>query len=261
MSPRVSSPAFQFYPGDYLSSSKVQRMSMTERGIYQTLLSFQWLDGSLPTDLARLASMVGMKHRQFERMWTKGALSECFIVREGRFINERLESEREKQQAFRDRQSANGKTGGRPKANPNGSQGNPGLSQVKPRVKKTEEESGEVLSSSEGMQGEPFDGQAALAELQRRYPPDRVTFGYRTQSAFMEQCPDVETFAGMVANLEQHRASHEWHVKGMAPALEKWLRDGLWRRQMSPAPPIAEQMSKSTAVTLGGAAAFVNGGR
>jgi hypothetical protein len=41
--------------------------------------------------------------------------------------------------------------------------------------------------------------------------------------------PPADVWAEMRANLESQKASHEWGVKGMAPKLEKWLRDGLWK--------------------------------
>ena len=103
-------PAFQFYARDFLSSSKVQRMSMTERGVYVTLLAFEWLDGTLPADLAHLARLVGMKPSPFERLWVSGALHECFIDRDGRLVNDRLEVELQKQAVFRQRQSVNAST-------------------------------------------------------------------------------------------------------------------------------------------------------
>jgi len=108
------SPAFQFYPGDFLSSSKVQRMSLTEIGAYTKLLCLNWLDGSLPDDIAILASMVGLKQAAFAKMWT-GPLHECFVQRNGRLVNRRLEEEHRKQVEFKRRQSDNGKMGGRPK--------------------------------------------------------------------------------------------------------------------------------------------------
>lgn len=103
--------------------------------------------------------------------------------------------------------------------------------------------------------GHGFDADRALKELQDVYPPQRVTFGYRTETAFLEQLSGGnadEIFVTMRTNLEQHKASHEWRVKGMAPALEKWLREGLWKRQMDIAPPAAEQVSPRTARMLGG---------
>jgi uncharacterized protein YdaU (DUF1376 family) len=108
------SPAFQFYPKDFLSSSKVGRMSLTEVGTYILLLSHAWLDGGLPTDTRELAKIVHMNPQRFARMWS-GALSECFVERSGRLVNDRLEIEHRKQLEFRRRQSDHGKKGGRPK--------------------------------------------------------------------------------------------------------------------------------------------------
>ena len=108
-------PAFQFYPKDFLSSSKVQRMSLTEVGIYIKLLSHCWLLGTLPNDMKKLAGMVGMKSQQLERTWPN-VLSECFTVKGDRLIQDRLDQERKKQDEYRRRQSDRGKQGGRPKS-------------------------------------------------------------------------------------------------------------------------------------------------
>lgn len=99
-----STPAFQFYPNDFLGSSKVQRMSLTERGAYITLLSHCWLDGGLSTDLKTLAAILHVKMVQFDRMWA-GALHECFYEKNGLYQNRRLDIERKKQADFSKRQS------------------------------------------------------------------------------------------------------------------------------------------------------------
>ena len=111
----TKSPAFQFYPKEFLSSSKVIAMSATERGAYITLLSVQWLDGSLPNDLPALARLAGVAVRPFIRMWPHN-LGRCFTLKNGRFMNERLERERKKQAEYRARQAEHGAKGGRPKA-------------------------------------------------------------------------------------------------------------------------------------------------
>jgi uncharacterized protein YdaU (DUF1376 family) len=98
------SPAFQFYPKDFISSTKVQRMSLTEIGAYTLLLSHCWLDSGLPSDIAQLARIVKVKDRQFARMW-KGALSECFYEKQGKLQNDRLDKERKKQAEYRRRQT------------------------------------------------------------------------------------------------------------------------------------------------------------
>lgn len=110
----TKSPAFQFYPRDFLSSGSVDDMSMTERGIYITLLARCWMDDGLPTDMAALAKMARMKPSQFERIWSNSPLHKCFYVRSGFFRHERLDTEKQKQVDFHRRQSDNGKMGGRP---------------------------------------------------------------------------------------------------------------------------------------------------
>lgn len=119
-----------------------------------------------------------------------------------------------------------------------------------------------MADGSEGGAGETFDGVAALKLLQADYPKQRVTFGYKTETAFIEAVHSdhqpAATFVLMQANLEHHCASHEWRVKGMAPALDKWLREGLWRREMSDQAPAGEQVAKSTNVTLQAASNLMN---
>jgi uncharacterized protein YdaU (DUF1376 family) len=127
------SPAFQFYPAEFLASRKVHRMSMTERGVYITLLCQCWLDNGLPTDLDELAEGVEMKPDQFKRMWTngKGKLSLCFAERGGKLHHDRLDAERKKQSDYRRRQADNGAKGGRPTKSTGEPDNNPPLSERK----------------------------------------------------------------------------------------------------------------------------------
>lgn len=106
---RTPSPAFQLYAKEFLSSSKVRRMSNTELGIYIKLLLMSWLDGSLPSDISVLADMVDVPVKQFSRLWPH-VLTECFTERSGRLVNERLEVERKKQTDYRRRQTDRAKS-------------------------------------------------------------------------------------------------------------------------------------------------------
>ena len=83
-----------------------------------------------------------------------------------------------------------------------------------------------------------------LCKLQEDYPQNRVTYGHMTSQGFFEAFqkdprPAFEVWAEMRANLENQKAGHEWRVKGMAPKLEKWLRDGLWKQRHEADPPAA----------------------
>lgn len=106
------SPAFQFYPKDFLSDENVRMMSLQERGAYITLLSLCWIEGSLPAELERLARLCGSPLTAFRRFWR--ALEPCFrpdTRNPDRLIHPRLEREREKQQEYQRRQSDRGKAG------------------------------------------------------------------------------------------------------------------------------------------------------
>ena len=52
-------PAFQFYPGDYLSSQRVSLMTLEEEGAYIRLLCYCWKHGHIPSDPIQLAHLIG----------------------------------------------------------------------------------------------------------------------------------------------------------------------------------------------------------
>lgn len=111
----TKSPAFQFYPSDFLSDVNVVAMSLQERGAYITLLCFCWIQGSLPRDVARLARLCGVPLATFRKIWP--ALETCFRDAEltDRLRHPRLDRERVKQAAYRQQQSERGRLGGRPR--------------------------------------------------------------------------------------------------------------------------------------------------
>lgn len=92
------SPAYQWYPRDILASARVAEMSLAEEGAYRRLLDFCWLNGNVPAECKRIAKVIG-----------KGCTTEVADVVRQMFspdpndpeclIHDRLEIEREKQQA------------------------------------------------------------------------------------------------------------------------------------------------------------------
>ena len=79
-------PAFQFYASDFLSDINVTTMTMAQRGMYITLLAFEWIEGSLPTDLLKLRILCG-NHPDFDNDWQ--IVMNCFIEKDGRLYNNR----------------------------------------------------------------------------------------------------------------------------------------------------------------------------
>lgn len=130
--------------------------------------------------------------------------------------------------------------------------------------------SSEVLllgeKSEEGMVVDSAPRDIWLEQLQEDYPQNRVTYGHMTSQFFFEAFrtdprPALAVWAEMRANLENQKAGHEWRVKGFAPKLEKWLRDGLWK-QRHEALPTSELITEKTSRTLSAAAAVKRmGGR
>ena len=53
------SPAFQFYPSDWLGSQRVSLMTLEEEGAYIRLLAYCWQHGSVPADPEAVARLIG----------------------------------------------------------------------------------------------------------------------------------------------------------------------------------------------------------
>ncbi len=104
------SPAFQFYPKDFLTSERQIGMSATEAGIYMRLICHCWLSTTLPNIPRILAKMAGVSDEEFSSGWP--VVRECFYINpQGRLQHARLDKEREKQETFRQEQSRKGQLG------------------------------------------------------------------------------------------------------------------------------------------------------
>lgn len=106
---KPKSPAFQFYPGDYLTDSKILALSFEERGIWLHLICLAWLNGGLDSDTTVLARSCGLPQRDFDRAWRR--IGAHFELRGDRLVNPRQEREREVQAINRARRSDAGKDG------------------------------------------------------------------------------------------------------------------------------------------------------
>lgn len=113
---KEKSPAFQFYPKDFLTDMKVICMSHELRGMYITLLCIDWLEDGFPKDrMLSLCGGIAMGEDQHEVGINKvkfivDSLAECFIChpsKKGFLTNKRLLKEREKQGLYRQKQKEN----------------------------------------------------------------------------------------------------------------------------------------------------------
>lgn len=98
------SPAFQFYPADFMSDELVQIMSNEEVGVYIRMLCHDWINGGLPDDSARLLRLFNCDQAVLEICLS------TFTEKGGRLFNNRLTKERKKQARYRQKQSKNAQT-------------------------------------------------------------------------------------------------------------------------------------------------------
>lgn len=113
----ASSPAFQFYPADWLVGTLT--MSLAEEAAYLRLIGHQWSVGAIPgDDLPALARIIRVSERDAAKLWAS-VRNKFTKSDDGLWRNARLESERAKQQAFRDSRIEAGRRGGLAKAKQN----------------------------------------------------------------------------------------------------------------------------------------------
>lgn len=89
----ASSPAFQFYPGDFVTGTI--HMTAEEIGGYMLLLCTQWEQGSLPPDPASLRRIARCSAKALTAILTKFVAGE-----DGQLRNERMESVRSERDEF-----------------------------------------------------------------------------------------------------------------------------------------------------------------
>jgi uncharacterized protein YdaU (DUF1376 family) len=102
---KSASPAFQFYPDDFLGSSKVAVMTPTEIGVYVLLLCMDWNGHGISYNPKLLARYCRVTEPEFVEAWE--VVGQCFETGEdGKLYNPRLIREREKQAAYSAKQKA-----------------------------------------------------------------------------------------------------------------------------------------------------------
>jgi uncharacterized protein YdaU (DUF1376 family) len=113
----VKSPAFQFYPDDFVGSGTVALLRDHEIGIYLMLLCLDWSDDGFvfpaatdSDELERLAAWCKTTPKRLASAWTR--LAQAFPASEdSRRRNPRLQRERIKQATWREKSSTAGKKG------------------------------------------------------------------------------------------------------------------------------------------------------
>jgi uncharacterized protein YdaU (DUF1376 family) len=106
-------PWMAWYGDDFYMDDRVQDMDLEQQGAYQKLLWCAWRDGSIPSDGAVLARRLGVTLARFRRIWA--AIEPCWNPHPDnpdRLTNKRIESERAKKDAVREKRREAGRRGG-----------------------------------------------------------------------------------------------------------------------------------------------------
>ena len=114
----MKSPAFQFYPADFLADENVTLMNNREIGCYIKLMCYGWREGSIPAAIEKLAKLCGEKSEDMAQLWL--AIAPCFTLAmadAGRMLHPRLEEERAKQKNYRKERSESGRKGAKARWN------------------------------------------------------------------------------------------------------------------------------------------------
>lgn len=110
----AKSPAFQFYPNDWLSSPHVALMTPEQEGGYIHLLCYDWANDGIPDDDKLLAAL-----SRLGEGWLNGGST---VVKErfnqhptkaGFLTNRRLQEERERQEIWREKSRQGGIVSGK----------------------------------------------------------------------------------------------------------------------------------------------------
>lgn len=106
------SPAFQFYPTDYLGDKNTIPMTTEENGAYCLLMWFCWENDGLADDMDELADLARLPVERFTPMWNR-RIRKCFEwdEKKKRFFHPRLLKEIKKQKSWKKQKSEAGKIG------------------------------------------------------------------------------------------------------------------------------------------------------
>jgi len=104
-------PAYMEYPSDLLANMKFRRMSLSERGLWQTMRLECWVNKTLPKNPEEIAFVLNLPLQEVQANLTSGVLGFFAENEEGLYCQE-LEEYRVNQIARKARLSSGGKKGG-----------------------------------------------------------------------------------------------------------------------------------------------------
>lgn len=196
------SPAFQFYPSDWLGSQRVSLMTLEEEGAYIRLLSYCWQHGSVPADPEAVARLIGKGASttlasRVLTMFQPPLVPPLVPPLSGGnvLVHERLEEERNKQLNWKMKSSEGGKKSAelrkarvvepplQPPYQPNGNSSSSSSIDLSNDKSTPDKESGVVVKKQ-------VIDDAWIADLKRHYPTTDIDQELRNMDAWIAEHPN-----------------------------------------------------------------------
>lgn len=226
------SPAFQWYPKQYLADDKVLAMDWDARGMHVHLLNIAWQQqppGSIPDDIRVVRQWLGLPSgfadadRVWARVWPQ--IKTAWALKDGRWFNFGLVRSWDRQQIYKQ----------------NGSKNN---SKSRANLKQHYEDEDAGSSSLE-------DGEEEFEKFCVSYgaKADRSTACANLHMLAVEQVEKEQGLSTSEACIWLRQTAHShWKAKGdYCPKMEAWLRGKMWKN------PLPEKgHGKSTAEIVAG---------
>jgi hypothetical protein len=230
---KTKSPAFQFYPADYLSDSNTIAFTAEQDGHYLRLLCLCWLEGSIPIDPRPL-----LKDGATISDECLNPILRCFRLNRQKtaLVHPRLDAERCKQIAWREKSSAGGKASALKKRTVSG--GNGASTTLEPKVNTmsltlSSSSSSNLLKSSQGKQT-PVE-----KSEKKKHKYTFTEWDMDLSHTLFEECkkivpttkePDFENWAN---EFRLMREIEKWHKDDIL-AILSWMynEDEFWRGQV-----------------------------
>lgn len=106
----IAPPFFRIDAKDFVALSPTIDMTLEERGLFVTLLAYEWISGSLP-EREHLPRIARVSERRFKKLWIN--VGEEFVAQDdGRLINLALEEQRDAAMRLTIARRASGRLGG-----------------------------------------------------------------------------------------------------------------------------------------------------
>lgn len=274
---KEKSPAFQFYPRDWLSDHNVSSLSYEQEGWYIHLICHCWMEGHIPADPAKALRLLGIRERDiagveeceivayFNKRHEDMAelLATCFVPEAQLKLNEaqleylvqpRIEKERHAQELRRQERSESGKKGG--KASTITRLKNPSSAWKQLQAKSSSSSSSSSASSKNNntcggglcelgpcKNGHIAQCQGAFDQFWLHYPrhePGRKEARKSWCKAWKAGLPPI---AELLTWIRIATTSEQWSEKSKIPHVTTWLNQKRWEGDP---PPSRHNNTKST---------------